>query len=72
MAQPHKQAQTSPSPRPADPEVRAYAIVHTGPAMWARREYLIQGDRVLAFTDAVSDAKAPTIGYIVRQLERAE
>lgn len=60
-----------PAPKPPEPEVRAWAIINAGPAMWKRREYLIQGDRVIAFTDAEPDAKAPTIGRIVRGIERS-
>jgi len=55
-----------------EPEVRAYALVHAGPAMWLRREYLIKGDRVLAFVDAEPDSKSPALGRIIRQMERAE
>jgi hypothetical protein len=54
-----------------DPEVAAFALVHIGPAMWSMREYLVKGDRILAFTDAEPDAKAPTIGRIVRKIERS-
>jgi hypothetical protein len=68
MALPSKQA-ALPS---QDPEVHAYTLVHVGPAMWARREYLIKGDKVLAFTDAEPDSKAPTLGRIIRLLERTE
>lgn len=60
-----------PSPKQPEPEVRAWAIISAGPAMWKRREYLIQGDRVVAYTDAEPDAKAPTIGRIIRGMERS-
>jgi hypothetical protein len=64
-------AKPTTAPLPSnDPEIRAFCLVSVGPAMWARREYLIKGDRVLAFTDAEPDAKAPTLGRIVRMLER--
>ena len=67
LASPPKAAQTK---LPAEPEIHSFALIHRGPAMWSVRETIMQGDRILAQVDSEPDARAPTIGRIVRRLER--
>lgn len=57
-----------PKPEP-QPTITAWSIVHRGPALWALREYVIKGGEV-TFTESEPDSKAPTIGRIVRRIER--
>jgi hypothetical protein len=71
MAQPQPQLKVvAPTQKPLEPEVRLFGLVHRGPAMWSVREVIVQGDRILAMVDSEPDARAPTIGRIVRRLEK--
>ena len=69
MAQPQPQKSAA-AQKPLEPEVRLFGLIHRGPAMWSVREVIVQGDRILAQVDSEPDARAPTIGRIVRRLEK--
>lgn len=55
-----------------EPEVAAMAVVRAKGGLWVSRTYLIQGDRILAYTDSEPDAKPAAVGRCMAMLRRVE